>query len=96
MTRGRRLAIAWALLIQAVLVVLVGLSLSEIHSEIVSLDALSRHRTTEFAQIAQNTKDVKSLDALIVTVLRESKHPGEVQESVLFQLCRETPGCRIP
>jgi len=88
-TRGRRLLIAWALFIQAVLLILGGLQLAEIHGEIGT-------HSKELATISRDGAEVASLVRLIDRALSTSKHPSEVDQSVLFQLCRATPGCRIP
>ena len=96
MPRGRRLLIAWALFAQIVLMVLVGWSLASLHAEInAHTDELKKikHNT---AVTAHTAKEVRSLDVLIITALAGSKHPGEVDQSVLFQLCHLTAGCRIP
>jgi hypothetical protein len=53
-------------------------------------------RAQELHDIRVDTVIIANIDGLIERALAEAKHPGQVDQSILYQLCRSTPGCRIP
>ena len=73
----------------AVMFFLALTTLLDIHSAVATLQTISSGRLHELYELQR-------LDNLIVNTLARSKHPSQVDQSILFQVCRAVGHCRIP
>ena len=95
-SRGQKLALAWAMFVQMLLVILVGLSFSHIN-EVISGHTAELNRINHNAAVTSSTASrVKHLEKVVLTLIQKSKHPSAIEFQLQIELCRLTPHCRIP